>query len=359
MKKWLFTFATVLAGGIGNAASGGLTLEERLSFFFREIAVTNGDSMALTVDSMEGGRVLARVGMTGCFHSVETGYTFVVQRGIPFCFRHTGGACADLTLVDAMSLTNGQMRVPGRFGQEDCLLLFKDDQGERLISTKQEEAYSCGEGMFEPFKFPFRRVWRDEHEFSLWCAGQPYRHRMDEVKKMVETEKTIAEDFLRILVEKSEGEVRTALEGQGPKRIKISIEDGVELKRLANVRDAIVQIGDTENGRAIVGIGIKPLGESGCAYRYKFDSRGHLRWFYSANVVMDGSGGRKSNGHRMFELDGAGKIRRAFITDVLPLLIVTARTYFFTGDGELVRQFMLDFGKAMEETATADGLRQQ
>lgn len=46
---------------------------------------------------------------------------------------------------------------------------------------------------------------------------------------------------------------------------------------------------------------------------------------------------------RGMELTQSGDVRRAYCGNVHPLLIVTDRTFFFTGDGKLIREFFADW----------------
>lgn len=348
-NAWIRAIAVIETVVLGNVARGGLSLEEDLSLYFSEIAITNGDSLALTVDGMNENVIHVRIGDLGRFRVAETGRTFVVKKCEPFWFHHSRSPCARLSLMDVTSLTNEQVRVPPQYEHDESILVLNDGQGTKLLSVGKGTAYSCKTKTFESFQFPFRRVWRDKQEFSLWCAGLPYRHRIDEIRRMVKTESDLAEDCFRILTKELNLNERTVHEGRGLSHMKIALCDGLGTGRFSYVRNVSVQIDDTGKEQAIVGLGIEPCSTNGTAYRYRFDSIGRLRWFYSVNVGQKNSGEKNTDGHRIFELDDCGRIRRAFSQGELPLLIVSDRTYFFTGDGELLRQFFSDFGVAMGE----------
>ena len=344
----IWAFAIFMAAGMIASVHGGLTFEEGLSLFFREIAVTNGDSLVLTTEGLGENHVQVRMGQTGSFHSAGTGSTVVVQRGMPFCFRHAGErAYSRLSLVETASLTNVLKQIPERYRQETQIILFEGKGELRLVSEAHGEMYSCADGVSVPFRLPFRRVWRDEREFSLWSAGLPYRHRIDEIREIVGVDKMVAEERYAI-VARWGGEIKAAFEGKGLKRARIAIGNDLRRGCFAKVQNVVVQVDDTGKGRRVVGVGTEPLGGSGRACNYVFDDSGRLRWLYSVAINGD-KGSVNPDAHRIVGFDADGKIRRAYCGPVpMPLFVMADRTCFFTGDSGLLRDFFSDFGNAMK-----------
>ena len=330
---------------IGGLKGDGLSVEERLSLSFGEIALTNGASLLLKVKDFDKERLYVRYGELGIFQAVTNGSVHVIEKGNAFSFRYSRSPAMTISLVESAEVEKRFPHVPSEFRQsKENMLLFEDGSNVTLISPQKNISYTLGKGEVKSFRFPFRGVWRDAREFDLWSAGKPYRGRLDGVKKRVEAEKAAAESAREYVRMRFSVEIESAVFDGDSTQAKLSVSLECQ-NRLPSFGKAVLLIEKTEGGRHLSGLGLLPVVDGGLSHQYLFDRAGHLMWHLSRDPskrnrdgVFDGP-----DGFSIFELAPDGTIRRAFFGNVLPLLVVTERTFYFTGDGELVRQFLSDY----------------
>jgi len=253
-----------------------------------------------------------------------------------------------LSLLDAAEAGKRFPQAPDEFKQgEGLVLVFEDGPSVTLISSKLNISYAIGDKGIKKFPFPFRGIWRDEGEYDRWCVGKPYRGRLLEVENKVQSEKADAELIVEFVKTRFAKEIDAMLLSQNSQKAEVV----VQLDREGPVRrfgKALIQIGMENKRRFLSGLYLFTIRGEGLEHQYLFDSVGHVRWHFSRDNAKRNKDGLfiGSEGLSLFELDAAGKVCRAYYGNVLPLLIVTDRTFFFTGEKGLIRKFFTDWRNA-------------
>lgn len=346
MKYTYLWFAMVGAlCGTGELKGDALNVEERLSLSFSEIALTNGVSLVLKVKEFDPNVLLVCTEGQRGFYPAANGSVYVIEKGKALRFHYSRSPAMTISLIESPDVEKRFPHVPLEFRQpKEYMLLFEDGSDVTLISPIRNISYTLGEGVIRHFRFPFQSVWRSEREYNRWWAGMPYRGRFNSIKKRGETEKSSAESALKYVRMRFTAEIESVVFGGNSTHVGLAVSLEGE-GQLSHFGKAVLLIEKTEEGRYLSGLSLLPIIGGGLSHQYLFDQAGRLRWHLACDSskrnkdgVFDGP-----DGFSLFEFAPDGAIRRTYFGNVLPLLVVTERTYFFTGDGDLIRQFMSDY----------------
>lgn len=341
-KQFALLVALILVAGLKGER---LSVEERLSLSFSGIAITNGTSLLLKVKDIDQEVLYVRYGGMGAFHPVTNGSVHVIEKKQTFSFRYSRSPIMTISLVEDVDVEKRFPHVPLEFHQsKGGVFILEDEQNVTLISPFGNVSYTLGDENVRSFHFPFHGIWRDRREFDLWRIGKPYRGRIDDVRKRVASEKADAESIHEYVGKRFAPEMASVVFSGDSTCAKLSVSlDGED--RFPQFGKAVLKVEKAGDGTHLLALSLLPAAGSGFSRQYLFDRSGHLIWHMARDSSKRNKDGAFDgpDGFSLFELAPNGTIRRAFFGNVLPLLVVTERTFFFTGDGELVRKFLSDF----------------
>ena len=322
-----------------------LNVDERLSRYFSEITLTNCSSVLLRTQNVDPNILSVRIGERGEFVSVTNGSVHVVAKNQAFYFRYSRCPVERLCLEDSDVVAKKFPQAPLEFLRDTGgVLVFEEDSTVTLISIERNVACALGDGKVVKFRFPFSSIWANEREFGLWWAGEPFRKRIDDVRERVSAARKSAESVLDMMKKRFAAEIEsTAFDGDSTSsEFPVSLENWELSPKFGK---AVLRVKQTKNGRVLSKLSLMTLPHNEQVHQYLFDRDGHLRWFFARDDSKRNQDGLFAGpeGLTLFELTQSGDVRRAYCGNVHPLQIVTDRTFFFTGDGKLIREFFADW----------------
>jgi len=324
-------------------------LDENASYYFSSLSLSNNVALLVKTCEYDGNSLYFGVGTNCWSRQTDDGTSFYLAKGETLYFHSSGiQQHSTMNLVSPNdALGNCALDVPESFKQEPVLVHLTLGMSEYYVAPSLQLAYSTVTRQTSVFKFPYRSIWRNKDEMNWWVSGIPFRSRKVIVDERARREKSFGEEIRRRLISAPQNQgVALALQGTGPTNVQVAITgdltNGIpQLVQQVQVR--IVGVAD----RYVHSVRFEYDANGRNIFRYCYDRTGCLRWFSSERAVLDDEGQEELEDYWVFEYDASGALLRSFDQGTNPLLIITDRTFYFTGENSQVRKFLDD---ALEAT---------
>ena len=317
-----------------------------LSASLQEFALTNGNAMVVKTRTWGDGEWI-RIGDQSASRQMPPGTICIVRRGEPFVFRR-GESSSRLLLLGDDDIERLGLNLPPEFAAEGNLVYFEGSGLCAVFSPSRQQVFLPREYVVRDFPSPFHSIWSSEEEHRCWSEGEPFDSRKGSVMRMAKKQRRLAGSLYWHAVQGTGREkVASALRGEGWTNVLVTVESASGMARAEGIKAFSVLVGGEGNGRFVKVIRFEEKGGNGRLCFFRFDEEGRLRW----NFYMERKAGDlrwRLDGQRAIEFGENGLLRGALCPGVNPLLLSTGRTFYFTGDSKLTRQFLSDLSNAVK-----------
>ena len=348
MKKCCILIILLLSGMFVRSDQE-FTTEERLSFYFREITLTNGTSLSVTL--REGNSHPLEVGnaISNSFRTAEVGQTFIVNQGESFLFRPMGvRKQSRIALLGREDLKDACRSMPSEFLGENVLVYLVLGDSCFVISPSMQKLYSLAENTTRDFKFPFRCLWVDDEEEGRWFT----RRKDRQMAAWVLSQSLRAKKGAEILYERmSAVDTSNATPEQyGWRKVQVPVTDDLcsGIFKPLSVRGIAIFIGKRRNDQYVAAVSVEQ--GDGRARFFRFDACGRVRWIYTLAPTRESKEKCEAKKLAMaFEYSAGGQVSRAWSLagKAGRLWRLTAGGLCPVSDMDVVREFYSDISKVM------------
>jgi len=281
-------------------------------------------------------------------HYFKPGSVFVLNLGEALHF-HAPGIWQDsrLSLIQPEAIE--QNALPQEFRNETPLLLLRKRNVDYFIAPNLQKACSTNDNNVSYFKFPYRSIWKNQDEYHCWLSGWEFRPRKSIVDERALRERNFSGDFLRSLMSMPQNQdVVTALQGTGETNVQITVAGDLTNGLPQQVQQARVRVVGTVPDRYVHSVRFEYCANGQNILRYCYDRVGRLKWFSSERAVQ-GDGETILEDRWVFEYDDNGMLLRCLCPGQNPLLVISDRTFYFSGEHARIRQFINDVFEATKD----------
>lgn len=335
----------VLSGSAVDKARTECRIDAWLSASLQEIALTNGNAMVVKTRTW-GDEEWIRIGTEAASRQMPQGTICVVRRGEPFVFRR-GESSSRLILLGDDDIGRLGLNLPPEFSTAGNLVYFACAGLSAVFSPVRQQVFLPREYVVRDFPFPFHSNWSSEEEYRRRIEGDSLGSRKGVVLRMSKKQRRLAEALHWHAVQGPGREkVVSALQGKGWTNILITVESASGMVRAEKINEFLVLVGGEGSGRSVKVIRFKTEGSNGHSCFFRFDEKGRPRWNFYMDREAVGLRWRL-DGQRAFEFGEDGLLLRALSPGVNPLLLVSGRSSYSTGDSDSLRRFFSDLSNAV------------
>lgn len=337
--------------GAGQIVSGigsyEITIDEDASQVMEGLSISN-DTTLVVKTSLYEDYAYSKVSIERC-RSVPRGSLFSLSQGETLYF-HVPGVWGDSRLTFLPPSTNNWEFLPREFRGESKMILLRKRRIDYFISPSLQRAYSTNNNCVTYFKFPYQSIWKNIDEYHSWLSGIEFRSRRSTVEERARREKSFGEGFYsRLMAMSQTPEMVSALQGSTATNIQVAVEGDLTNGIPSQVEHVQVWVSGDMPDRHVSSVRFQFIQNGLNICRYCYDRDGRLRWFATERAVPGDNGKTVLEDPWIFELDEAGAIVRSFDPGTNPLLVITDRTFYFSGENSRLDRFFDDARRAMKE----------
>lgn len=326
------------------------SLDENASYYFSSLSLSNNVALLVKTCEYDGNSLYFGVGTNCWSRQTDGGTSFVLVKGETLYFHSSGIQQHSTMNLVTPNDTRGYsaLDVPESFKQEPVLVHLTFGMTEYYVAPSLQLAYSAVTHRTSFFKFPYRSIWHNKDEMNWWVSGIPFRSRKAIVVERARREKSFGEDFYRrLMAVPQHPDIASALHGTGTTNVLIAVVGDLTNGIPQQVQQIQIRVVGTVPDRHIHGIRWEYSENGRNIARYCYDRVGRLTWFSSERAAVGDDGKTVLADPWVFEYNTEGVLLRSFDSGPNPLLVITDRTFYFSGENSRIRSFLDD---ALEAT---------
>ncbi len=316
-----------------------VSIDEDASHSFESISISNGTSLVVRTSLYS--ELCFRKSDTASNRPTPVGSSFVVNLGETLYFR-APWVRRDSKLTYFQPSESVRNVLPAEFRTASNLILLRKRGVDYFISPNLQKAFSTNDNSVSYFKFPYRSIWGSLNEYRQWVGGRDERSRRTVVDGRAQCEKSFGESLYRRLMAMPLLSDLTSARYEGGTNVYIVVEGELTNGIPRQVGHVLVRIDGVHPQRRVQCARFEYSENGRNIFRYCYDSVGRLRWFVGERAVLHDNGKTELADPWILEFDSAGALVRSLDPGPNPLLVITDRTFYFSGEGTRIQKIIDD-----------------